>query len=92
MKYEQLFIANSGKYDKIKNFLRSYYDKKGILRLDTRINKVENFNFDKKFRILLRSDSHFTQLVIHKVHEEHHHCGIIVEQTLRSLLFGIIIG
>ena len=64
LKYEQLFIANSDKYDKVKNSLRLYYDKKGILRLNTRISNVENFNFDKKFRILLRSDSHITQLVI----------------------------
>ena len=77
LKYEQLFIANSDKYDKVKNSLRLYYDKKGILRLNTRISNVENFNFDKKFRILLRSDSHFTQLVIHEVHEEHYHGGIL---------------
>ena len=38
--------------------------KKGILRLNTRICDVENFNFDKKFPILFQSDSHFTQLVI----------------------------
>ena len=37
---------------------------------------MENFNFDKKFPILLRNDSHFTQLVILKVHEEHYHFGI----------------
>ena len=75
VKYEQLFIANSDKYDRVKSSLRLYYDKKGILRLNTRISNVENFNFEKKFRILLRSDSHFTQLVIHKVHEKHLNCG-----------------
>ena len=76
MKYEQLFIANSDKYEKVKNSLKSYYDEKGILRLNTRVSNVENFNFDKKFPILLRNDSHFTQLVIRKVHEEHYHFGI----------------
>ena len=68
LKYEQLFIANSDKYDeKVKNSLKLYYDEKGILRLNTRISYVESFNFDKKFPILLRNDSHFTQLFILKV-------------------------
>ena len=76
LKYEQLFIANSDKYEKVKNSLKSYYDEKGILRLNTRVSNVENFNFYKKFPTLLRNDSHFTQLVIRKVHEEHYRCGI----------------
>ena len=62
--YEQLFIASSDKYEKVKNSLTLYYDEKGILRLNARISNVENFNFGKKFPILLRNDSHFTQLVI----------------------------
>ena len=65
MKYEQLFIANGDKYaEKVKNSLKLYYDQKGILRLNTRISYMENFNFDKKFPILLRNGSHFTKLVI----------------------------
>ena len=74
MKYEQLFIANSDKYENVKNSIKLYYEEKGILRLNTRISNVENFNFDKKFPILLRNDSHFTQLVILKVHKEHYRC------------------
>ena len=70
LKYEQLFIANSDKYEKVKNSLKSYYDEKGILRLTARVINLENFNFDKKFPTLLQNDSHFTQLVIRKVHEE----------------------
>ena len=76
LKYEQFFIANSDKYEKVKNSLKLHYDGKTILRLNTRISNVENFNLDKKFPILLRNDSHFTQLVIRKVHEEHYHFGI----------------
>ena len=64
LKYEQLFIASSDKYEKVKNSLTLYYDEKGILRLNARISNVENFNFGKKLPILLRNDSHFTQLVI----------------------------
>ena len=64
LKYEQLFIASSDKYEKVKNSLTLYYDEKGILRLNARISNVENFNFGKKFPILLRNDSHFTQLVV----------------------------
>ena len=53
LKYEQLFIANSDKNKKVKNSLKLYYNEKGIFRLRTRISNVENFNFDKKFPILL---------------------------------------
>ena len=76
LKYEQLFIVNSNEHEKIKNSLKLYYDEKKILRLNTRISNIENFNFDKKFPILLRNDSRFTQQVILKAHEEHYHCGI----------------
>ena len=57
LKYEQLFIANSDKYEKVKNSLESYYDEKGIFRLSTRISNVENFDFDKEFPILLRKNT-----------------------------------
>ena len=83
LKYEQLFIANSDKYDeKVKNSLKLYYDEKGILRLNTRISYVENFNFDKKFPILLRNDSHFTQLFILKV-------ACVVK--IKLLFYGLIL-
>ena len=51
LKYEQLFIANSDKYEKVKNSLKLYYDDKEILRLNTRISNVEKFSFDKIFPI-----------------------------------------
>ena len=35
MKYEQLFIANSDKYEKVKDSLKLYYGEKEILRLIT---------------------------------------------------------
>ena len=47
LKYEKLFIANGDKSEKVKNSK----DKK-ILRLNTRICNVENFNFDK-FPVLI---------------------------------------
>ena len=64
--YEQLLVANRYKYEKVKTFLKLYYNKKRILRWNSRISIVENFNFDKKFPILLWNDSHFTQLIILK--------------------------
>ena len=66
LKYEQLLVANRYKYEKVKAFLKLYYNKKRILRWNTRISIVENFNFDKKFPILSWNDSHFTQLIILK--------------------------
>ena len=62
LKYEQLLVANRYKYEKVKTFLKLYYNKKRILRWNTRISIVENF----KFPILLWNDSHFTQLIILK--------------------------
>ena len=76
LKYKQLFIVNSEKYENVKICLKWYYDKKRTLRLNTTISTIKNFNFVKEFTLLLRNHSNFTQLVILKVHEEHYHCGI----------------
>ena len=105
IKYEQLFIVGSSKFDKVKNSLKLFYDENQILRLDTRISNYENFNFDKKFPVLLQSDSHFTKLIILKIHEQNLHCGVsstlaIIRsnywlirgrQTVRKFLKGCVI-
>ena len=88
MKYEQIFIANNDKYEWAENFSKLFYDDKTILRLNTRINVVGNFNFDKKFSVLLQNNSYFTQLVILKVDEEYYHRGI----NSTWILFGTIFG
>ena len=57
IKHEQSFIINSGKFGKNKNSLKLFCDDENILRLNTRISNFENFNYDKKYPILLRNDS-----------------------------------
>ena len=76
IKYEQTFVIGSSKFEKLKNSLKLFYDEQNILRLNTRISNIENFNYDKKFPVLLRNDSYYTKLFILKTHEDHFHCGV----------------
>ena len=76
IKHEQSFIINSRNVGKNKNSLKLFYDDENILRLNTRISNFENFNYDKKYPILLRNDSYFSKLVILKTHGDHLHCGV----------------
>ena len=76
IKHEQSFIINSGKFEKNKNSLKLFYGDENILRLNTRISNFENFNYDKKYPILLSNDSYFSKVVVLKTHEDHLHCGV----------------
>ena len=92
IKHEQSFIINSGKFGKNKNSLKLFYDDENILRLNTRISNFENFNYDKKYPILLRSDSYFSKLVILKTHEDHLYCGVNSTLAFISSNYWIICG
>ena len=76
IKHEQSYIINSAKFGKNQNSLKLFCDDENILRSNTRISNFENFNYDKKYPILLRNDSYFSKLVILKTHEDHLHCGV----------------
>ena len=77
---------------KIKNSLNLFYDEKNVLRVKTRISGIENFSYDKKFPVLLKSDSYFTKLVILNLHNDVCHSG--VDTTLNRIrsCFWIIKG
>ena len=46
-----------------RQFYKSYKLLK-ILLVKTRVSEIESFSFDKKFSILLKKDSYFTELIV----------------------------
>ena len=84
LKYEQSFLVAESKFDKLKNSLKLFCDKDSIWRLKTTLNQVITFSYSNKFPILLKSQSHFTMLVVLKIHERTYHSG--VGETLRNIL------
>ena len=84
LKYEQRFLVAESKFDKLKYSLKLFCDKDSIWRLKTRLNQVITFSYSNKFPILSRSQSHFTMLVVLKIHERTYHSG--VGETLRNIL------
>ena len=84
LKYEQRFLVAESKFDKLKYSLKLFCDKDSIWRLKTRLNQVITFSYSNKFPILLKSQSHFTMLVVLKIHERTYHSG--VGETLRNIL------
>ena len=84
LKYEQSFLVAESKFDKLKNSLKLFCDKDSIWRLKTRLNQVITFRYSNKFPILLKSQSHFTMLVVLKIHERTYHSG--VGESLRNIL------
>ena len=56
--------------------MKLFSDDDNILRLNTRISNIENFNYGKKFPILLRNNTYFFKLIILMIHEDHFHCGV----------------
>ena len=84
LKCEQSFLVAESKFDKLKNSLKLFCDKDSIWRLKTRLNQVITFSYSNKFPILLKSQSHFTMLVVLKIHERTYHSG--VGETLRNIL------
>ena len=69
-----------------------FYDDKKILRVKTRISGIESFSFDKKFPILLKKDSYFTELIVLIAHAAVFHSG--VHSTLNNIRssYMIVIG
>ena len=73
LKYEQSFLVAESKFDKLKSSLKLFCDTDSIRRLKTRLNQLITFSYSNKFPILLRSQSHFTTLVILKIHQRTYH-------------------
>ena len=62
--YDQKFIIGKDNFTKVKKSLNLFYGNKKILRVKTRISGIESFSFDRKFPILLKRDSYFTELIV----------------------------
>ena len=63
-----------------------------IWRVKTRICNIENFSYDKKFPVLLRSDNHYAKLIALKSHEDASHSGVNTTLNFVPLNFWIITG
>ena len=66
--YDQKFIIGKDNFTKVKNSLNLFYNNIKILRVKTKISGIESFSFDKKFPILLKRDSRFTELIVLNAH------------------------
>ena len=92
LKYEQSFIVAESKFDKLKSSLKLFCDKDSIWRLKTRLNQLITLSYNNKCPILLRSQSHFTMLVIWKIHEKTYHSGVGVTLSNIRELYWIVKG
>ena len=81
-KYEQSFIVKEKHFEKQKVALNLFYDEQGLYRSKTRVNPGK-LKYFQEHPILLRSNSHFTRLIILQCHEDVHHCGL--ENTLNRV-------
>ena len=70
------FTIGKDNFTKVKNSLNLFYDDKKTLRVKTWISGIESFSFDKKFPILLKKDSYFTELMVLNAHAAAFHSGV----------------
>ena len=82
-KYELSFTVKKKHFEKQKLAMNLFYDEKGLYRSKTRVNPGK-LKYFEEYPILLRSNSHFTRLVILQCHEDVHYCGL--ENTLNRVL------
>ena len=76
---EQLMIKENLNYGNVRASLNHFDDKDGVLRLRGRFANSK-LRYERQYPVLLRSDSHFTKLIIWDAHEATMHHG--VESTL----------
>ena len=79
---EQLMIKKQSKYGNVRASLNLFDDKDGLLRLKGRFANSK-LRYEQQYPVLLRSDSHFTKLIIWDAHEATMHHG--VESTLARI-------
>ena len=79
---EQLIIKKQSNYGNVRASLNLFDDKAGLLRLKGRFANSK-LRYEQQYPALLRSDSHFTKLIIWDAHEATMHHG--VESTLARI-------
>ena len=60
--------------------------------MKTRFNQLITFSYTNKFPTLLRSQSHFTMLVVLKIHERTYHSGVGITLSSICELYWIVKG
>ena len=79
---EQLMIKKQSNYGNVRASLKLFDDKDGLLRLKGRFANSK-LRYEQQYPVPLRSDSHFTKLIIWDAHEVTMHHG--VESTLARI-------
>ena len=84
VRYEQTLMSReSEKFEKLKGPLNLFYDKSGLFRSQTRIDRCSKLNYNTVNLILLRKEYHFTKLIVLRAHENVFHSGL--ESTLTNV-------
>ena len=84
VRYEQTLMSReSEKFEKLKGPLNLFYDKSGLFRSRTRIDRCSKLNYNTVNLILLRKEYHFTKLIVLRAHENVFHSGL--ESTLTNV-------
>lgn len=82
LKEEQFYMAKKENFPKLMSSLKLFCDSSGLFRLKGRFANSDLI-YEQQHPIILRSDSHFTKLVIRDAHERVFHQG--VESTLSKV-------
>ena len=77
LRYEQCIVVQAGTFEKIKHSLNLVSDEHFLLRSKTRYSEYDKIDASRKLPLLLRSHSHFTNLVIRDPHEKVFHVAIV---------------
>ena len=89
---QSIITKDDEKFKKMTPSLNLFYDDQQLIRLNTRLNRSTQLDYENKNPLLLRRDSHFTKLIVLRSHERVFHSS--VETTLSNirLYYWIIIG
>ena len=68
--YEQCIVVQRETFEKVKHSLNLVYDEHFLLPSKTRYSEFDKLDTSRKLPLLLRSHSHFTNLVIRDAHEK----------------------
>ena len=74
--YEQRIVVQRDTFEKVKHSLNLVYDEHFLLRSKTRYSEFDKLDTSRKLSLLLRSHSHFTNLVVREAQEKVFHNGV----------------
>ena len=83
LRYEQRVVVQRDRFEKVKHSLNLIYNEHLLLRSKARYSESDKLDTSRKLPLLLRSHSHFTNLVFRDALEKFFHNG--VNSTLNFL-------